>query len=326
MSHYGFFPGCSLERNAAAYTDSIRAVATTLGMDLEEIDDWNCCGATEYIALNKLAAYALVGRTLALAEQQLHANGHPNGHPQQLLAPCSACYLNLRKADRMMQDDRDLREATNQALAAGGLHYDAGSIHVRHLIDVLVRDVGLDNVAAHVTRPLTGLSVAPYYGCLLSRPHYKDELDKAEYPTELDDLLQHLGAEVPDFPAKTWCCGGHMTQISTDVAYELLRQILQAAVDSGADVVATACPMCQLNLDAYQTKVNRHFGTHFKLPIVYFTQLIALAFGAEAKAIGFGREVISAQPALDRIGTPIEAAAPVRHRKEELPMPQPLAR
>lgn len=320
MSHYGFFPGCSLERNAAAYTDSIRAVATVLGMDLEEIDDWNCCGATEYIALNKLAAYALVGRTLALAQRQLHANGQQ----QQLLAPCSACYLNLRKADRMMQDDRDLREATNQALAAGGLHYDAGSIHVRHLIDVLVRDIGLDNVAAHVTRPLTGLRIAPYYGCLLSRPHYKDELDKAECPTELDDLLQHLGAEVPDFPAKTWCCGGHMTQISIDVAYELLRQILQAATDSGADVVATACPMCQLNLDAYQSGVNRHFGTQFKMPIVYFSQLIALAFGLEAKAIGFGREVISAQPALARIGTTIEAAVPVRHRKEELPMPQPL--
>jgi len=318
MSHYGYFPGCSLEHSAAAYAESIKFVASTLDMRLETIDDWNCCGATEYIALNKLAAYSLVARTLALAERQLHAHDQP----QHLIAPCSACYLNLRKADRMMQDDRELSAYTNQALAAGHLHYDPGTIHIRHLIEVLIHDIGLPEVAQHVSNPLAGLRVAPYYGCLLSRPHYQDELDKAEYPTELDDLLRQLGAEVPDFPGKTWCCGGHMTQISADVAYELLREILQAATDAGADVMATACPMCQLNLDAYQAQVNHHFGTHFQVPIVYFTQLVALAFGAEPETIGLGREIISARSALDHIGHPIETAAPARRRKEELPMPQ----
>jgi heterodisulfide reductase subunit B len=248
MNRYGYFPGCSLEHSAAAYADSIKFVAATLDLRLETIDDWNCCGATEYIALNKLAAYALVARTLALAETQLDAKGRP----QHLIAPCSACYLNLRKADRLMQEDRVLSAYTNEALAAGHLHYDPGSIHIRHLIEVLIHDVGLSEVAQHVAKPLTGLRVAPYYGCLLSRPHYQDELDKAEYPTELDDLLRQLGADVPDFSGKTWCCGGHMTQISTEVAYELLRELLQAATDCGADIVATACPMCQLNLDARQ--------------------------------------------------------------------------
>lgn len=318
MSHYGYFPGCSLEHSAAAYAESIQFVASTLDMRLETIDDWNCCGATEYIALNKLAAYSLVARTLALAERQLRAHDQP----QHLIAPCSACYLNLRKADRMMQDDRLLSNYTNEALAAGHLHYDPGTIHIRHLIEVLIHDIGLSEVAQHVSNPLVGLRVAPYYGCLLSRPHYQDELDKAEYPTELDDLLRQLGAEVPDFPGKTWCCGGHMTQISVEVAYELLREILQAATDADADVMATACPMCQLNLDAYQAQVNHHFGTHFQMPIVYFTQLVALAFGAEPNSIGLGREIISARPALEHIGHPIESAAPARHHTEELPMPQ----
>ncbi len=328
---YGYYPGCSLERNAAAYDISTRAVARTLGFELEELDDWNCCGATEYIAINKLAAYSLIGRNLALAQQQLHASG--NGHlaadgRAQLIAPCSACFLNLRKADRYLQEDAKLRDTTNEALAAAGLHYDPGTVFVRHLLEMIINDVGCDEIKRHVTKPLNGLRVASYYGCLLVRPRLGGELSDAEYPTELESLMKTLGAEVVDFPLKTHCCGGHMTQISAEVAYELIRRLLQNASEYRADVIVTICPMCQLNLDAYQTRVNQHFGTNFNLPILYFTQLMGLAFGLEPKAIGFGKEIVSAENALIKIQRSLEpaaASAPSRPRKkkeEGLPMPR----
>lgn len=330
-THYGYYPGCSLERNAAAYDLSTRAIAGALGLDLVELDDWNCCGATEYLAINKLAAYALIARNLALAEKQF---GHPDGsggaHKAQLVAPCSACFLNLRKADHHLREDHTLAVKTNEALAAGGLHYDAGAVKIHHLLDIIVGDVGYARVKEHVVKPLTGLRIAPYYGCLFSRPHLGGELSNPEYPMELDRLLKLLGAEVVYFPLKTHCCGGHMTQISADVAYELIRRLLQNAADFKADILATLCPMCQLNLDAYQQQVNQHFGVKFNLPIVYFTQLMGLAFGIEAKALGFGKEIVSAAPALARIGiqAPLpegEPAQPTKRKarrpKEALPLP-----
>ncbi|MBI4315560.1 MAG: CoB--CoM heterodisulfide reductase iron-sulfur subunit B family protein [Chloroflexi bacterium] len=327
--NYGYYPGCSLERNAAAYDVSTRAVAAHLGLGLDELEDWNCCGATEYIAINKLAAYALIGRNLALAQKQLHAPG--NGRlaadgRAQLVAPCSACFLNLRKADRYLQDDETLRTATNEALAAGGLHYDPGTIFVRHLLDVMVNDVGFEEIKRRVTKPLAGLRVAPYYGCLLVRPRIGGELSNAEYPTELDQLMKALGAEVVDFPLKAHCCGGHMTQISAEVAYELLRRLLQNAADYKADVIVTLCPMCQLNLDAYQSRVNQHFGAGFNLPILYFTQMMGLAFGLDEKALGFGKEIVSAAAALAKIGEPPKAEAPARRQKDDKALPMPGAK
>ncbi len=325
---YGYYPGCSLEKNAAAYDISARAVTRCLGLALDELEDWNCCGATENIAINKLPAYALIGRNLALAQQQLATpqNDYRAADGRaQLVAPCSACFLNLRKADRYLQEDAFLREQTNAALAAGGLHYDPGTIFVRHLLDVFVTDYGYDRIQARVAKPLTNLRVAPYYGCLLSRPRFGGELSDTEYPMELDHLMQALGAEVVDFPLKTHCCGGHMTQISAEVAYELIRRLLQNATEYHADVLVTLCPMCQLNLDAYQEHVNHYFGTDFKLPILYFTQLLGLALGLPPADLGFGKEIVTAAPLLEKIDRKPEAA-PVAHgpRKKEdgLPMPR----
>ena len=178
----------------------------------------------------------------------------------------------------------EMAERTNAALAAGGLHYDPGSLRIRHLLDVIVDDVGLEALAAKVTRPLHGLRLAPYYGCLIVRPPLNGDraADGAnpEYPTHLDRLLRKLGAEVVDYPLKTHCCGGHMTQISAETAYELIRRLLQMRrSEYEADCIVTVCPMCQLNLDAYQSQVNRHFGTDFRLPVLYFTQMIGLALG-----------------------------------------------
>lgn len=335
---YGYYPGCSLERSAAPYAVSTHAVARALGLELEEIQDWNCCGATEYFALHRSAAYALVGRNLALAQAQL-ANG--NGQ-KTLVAPCSACFLNLRKTAHSMAAHPELGREVNEALSAGALHFDPDALRVRHLLDVLVADIGLEAIRAKLKRPLAGLRVVPYYGCLLTRPvfagpttqeadgrtHASEAAADPEYPMLLDDLLAALGADVVDFPQKTHCCGGHMTQISADTAYSLIFRLLRSAAQYKADVIAVICPMCQLNLDGYQGQVNQAKGTRFELPVLYFTQLLGLALGLRPRDLGLGREIVSARTALAKVGVQVPAPAttgttPVRRKKGDLSLPMP---
>jgi heterodisulfide reductase subunit B2 len=333
---YGYFPGCSLERNAIAYQESLLAITSRLGMEFAEVDDWNCCGATEFIAVNRMRAYALVSRTLALAADQARAravggNGQAPTRDHQLVAPCSACFLNLSKVDHYLGESPALAEKVNQALAAGGLHYDPGSVRVRHLLDVLVNDVGYERIAAQITRSLQGLRIAPYYGCLVVRPAFQGSFDNPEYPTSLDKLMRTLGAKVVDFPLKAHCCGGHMTQISQNTALELIRRLLKNAADYKTDVIVTLCPMCQLNLDAFQQNVNEHFKTNYNIPVLFFTQLMGLAFGLSPAAVGIGKEFIDARPALAKIG--VEAPPPAdppsakrvartKHGDQSLPMPR----
>ena len=311
---YGYYPGCSLEKNASAYHMSAMAVAEPLGIEFSEVQDWNCCGATEYFSIAALPAYSLIARNLALATQ-LDNNGG------QLIAPCSACFVNLSKTDHYMQESPELAEGVNESLAAGGLHYDAGSLRVRHLLEIFVNDVGYDAVAAKVTHPLYGLKVAPYYGCMIVRPGY-EAFDDVEHPTSLDKLMRAIGADVVDFSLKTHCCGGHMTQISEPTAFEMIRRLLKNAADYEADAIVTLCPMCQLNLDAYQADVNKYFGTDYQTPILYFTQLIGLAYGFTPREMGIGKEFVSAKPALAKIQ--VEAPKPAskpRPDKRALPMP-----
>ena len=318
---YLYYPGCSMESSAKAYSDSLQSIAPILDLELEEIEDWNCCGATEYVSISLTPAYALITRNLALAARQ--ANG-----TSTVVAPCSACYLNLAKADHYMSERPTLGTRVNRALAAGGLSYEPGSLQVRHLLDVIINDIGLDQVKERVTRPLTGLRVAPYLGCMVPRPDYEKRWSNHEYPTELDRLLKVLGAEVIDFPLKTHCCGGHMTQISPSTAFELIRRLISSADQYDADLMVTLCPMCQMNLDAYQGEMNHHFHTDYHMPILFFTQLMGLAFGIQPENLGFGKELVDSHPALNRIGVelPVEEPPPgprrKRVKKEGLPMPR----
>jgi heterodisulfide reductase subunit B len=272
-------------------------VAEVFGLQLPEIDDWNCCGATEYFSQDELTACAVIARNLALVDPQL----------DQVVAPCAACYLNLKKVDRLMAEDAKMGDLINQALAAGGLHYTPGRVQVRHFLEVLHTDVGEERIRQKVVRPLTGLRVAPYYGCQWVRPF--KEVDNPEYPMKMDELLSWVGAEVIDYPVKAHCCGGHMTQISEPQAFELIRRLLYSAEEYKADLIACMCPMCQLNLDAYQSRVNSFFNTHFKIPIVYFTQVVGLALGLDMQRLGFGKEIVAARPVLEAKLQPQPAAA-----------------
>jgi heterodisulfide reductase subunit B len=283
---YAYYPGCSLEVNSAAYDVSVRAVADLLGIKLMELDDWNCCGATEYFSQDELTACAVIARNLALVDSQF----------DQLVAPCAACYLNLAKVDNLMAEHADMNRQVNECLAAGGLKYKPGSVRVRHILDVIYSDIGEAAIRDKVVKPLSGLKIAPYYGCQVVRPI--KGVDNTEYPMKMDELFTWLGADVVDYPAKAHCCGGHMTQISDAQSFELIRRLLQNAEDNGADMILCMCPMCQLNLDAYQGRVNNYFNLNFKIPIVFFTQLVGIAFGIDPKSLGFGKELVAATPVL----------------------------
>ena len=298
MSRYALYPGCSLEvkETAHAYYQSVLAIAEPLGIEFVEIDDWNCCGATEYWTQDKLVACSVIARNLARVAPGV----------DQLTAPCAACYLNLCKVDTLMRENAKLAANVNEALGAGDLSYEPGSVKVRHLLDVLYEDVGEDRVRACVKRPLKGLRVAPYYGCQVVRPY--GTFDDPEYPTKMDELLGWLGAEVIDYPVKSHCCGGHMTQISEPEAFELLRRLLHTATEYETDLIVCLCPMCQFNLDAYQARVNDHFDTAFALPVLFLTQMVGVAFGLDSEVLGMGREIVPSGPVLAmRLGEEVTA-------------------
>jgi heterodisulfide reductase subunit B len=324
MKDFLLYPGCSMEYSARAYDKSLKAISAPLGIRLKEIDDWNCCGATEYLGISTTPAYALIARNLALGARA--ANGS-----RELLAPCSACYLNLAKADHYMHEQPALGARVNQALAAGGLAYEPGSLNIRHLLDVMINDIGLEAIEKLVLQPLSGLRLVPYLGCMVPRPDYGERFSDHDFPTELDGLLRVLGADVVDYPLKTECCGGHMPQIGPEMGFEMIRRLIATAEAAEADAMVTLCPMCQLNLDAYQGEMNQHFRTSYHMPILFFTQVMGLAFGIEPKELGFGLELVSARNVLESVGVkpPDETppAPPRRPRKPEgLPMPSALSR
>jgi len=232
-----------------------------------------------YMSVKKIVGYAISARNLALAQRM----------GMTVCAPCSSCYTILRKTNRHIDWDPKERAKINEALAAAGLSYEK-TVDVRHPLDILVHDVGVDEVARRVTRPLGGLRVAPYYGCQIVRPHgYFDDVDN---PITMDQLFEALGAQVVHFPAKVRCCGGMLMTTDDVVALKLNRGLLQAAVDNDAELVATACPLCQMNLEAYQGRVNKAFGTDFHLPVVYFSHLVGVALGLSPAELGMDQFLI----------------------------------
>lgn len=265
---YAYFPGCSLEATNRAYDISTRSVARHLGMTLEELEDWNCCGATAYMAVNEKLSFALCARNLAMAEKQ----------GKDLVAACSGCYLVLHKTNKYMVDNPVLRAEIQGMLAAGGMQYN-GSVKVRHILDVVVRDMGEQAVRDRVSRSLDGLRVAPYYGCQVSRPF--GDIDDPENPQMMDRLVTWLGGDPVPFPLKAKCCGGMMMTTHKETGMTLSGKILKCAVDLEADCIITACPLCQINLEAYQDTVSRRFSEDCRIPVLYFTQLVGVAFGLD---------------------------------------------
>ncbi len=309
---YSYYPGCSIQDGNHAYAMANKAVAQVLGFELVEVDDWNCCGATEYFSVqDRLPAYSLVARNLARAADE---------GADEVVVPCSACFLNLHKTDKHMGKYPELGAKVNQALAAGSLSYEPGTVKVRHLVEMVINDVGLDTLKERLKKPLYGLNLAAYYGCLVARPDAVFE--STEQPQAMDHMIEALGAKATPFALKTFCCGGHMTQINETTALEMIHKIVKNAAESGADAIVTICPMCQLNLDVYQGYANQSFGTKFEIPVMFFTQVIGLALGLKPKDLGFGQEFVNARSVIGKIqDAPPPRAKPARRPKEALPMP-----
>jgi len=287
MKQYAFFPGCSLEKLAQSYYVSSLESAKKLGVELKELEDWNCCGATTYFHVDQLLAYTLAARNLAIAEKT----------GLNLVASCSACYKNSYFTNQHIQEDPDLTEHLNYALEADDLQV-TGSGKVYHLMEVFANDVGMEEIKSKVACPLEGLKVAAYYGCQMVRPRKDGE--NVENPQFFEELIAATGAEPVNFPERLRCCGGSLIMTSRRAALDMVKKLLQNAVDNKAEVIATSCPMCQINLECYQAQVNEEFGTNYSMPVLYFTQLLGLALGAPSKKLGFGKEFVSAMPFLSR--------------------------
>ena len=270
---YAYYPGCSLHASAKEYDLSWKAVCERLGIELAEMADWSCCGTVHATSVDRTLSLALAARNLTIAEAM----------DLEIVAPCSGCYKNFRTADEALKRDVELRERINVGLPRPF----QGSTKVKHPLYVILEEVGLEKLA-DVPRPLHGLTVAPYYGCVLTRPAAANPIEDPEDPQGLDRLLRTLGAKVVPYPAKTKCCGGAVLLSHTDIALDLTGKLLKQAKDAGAQCLAVACPMCQMALDAYQSKAERRLGERLDMPILYFTQLMGLAMGIDERRLGLG--------------------------------------
>ncbi len=278
---YSYFPGCSLEATAREYDMSTREVFKVLGLELQEIEDWNCCGATSVTSLSKVTATALPARSLAIAEKK----------DQDVVAPCNACFHKLKKASKKLADNDDLMRAVNEVLGEEeGIQY-TGKNKIRHAVDVLVNDAG-EQISRGVKKPLSHLKVVPYYGCLISKAPQFMEFEDPDRPMIMDRLLEMLGAQVLDFDMKTKCCGGPVVMTQEGVAMKLTGDILKRAKELGADCISVPCPMCHFNLDAKQAEAGEHLGEEFNIPVLYFTQLIGLAMGIEPEKLGLHMNIV----------------------------------
>ena len=284
--NYTYFPGCSLESTAYDYDASARAVMHALDSELVELPDWNCCGATGAEVVSHLLSIALPARNLAKAQQI----------GDQIVTTCSSCYFNLFRVNSHLALNPELQQELDLVLGEVGLRYD-GKLRVRHLLELMVTDIGVKAIARRMQRPLNGIRVAPYYGCLVVRPYA--EFDGPDLPTSMDRLLTTLGANVVPYVMKTRCCGGVLMTTQKNIGLKLVGDILSPIRD--VDCVVTVCPLCQLNLEAYQREVGGKLGEPVHIPVLYFTQLIGLAFDLPEEELELKASLVGTQKLMKRL-------------------------
>ena len=266
---YGYYPGCSMRGSGIAYEESLVTLFRLLGLTLQELRDWNCCGATSYMCIDENLAFLLSARNLALAQQ--------TGF-RELVTPCSACYLCLRKVQDYVQRYPQVAERVRDSLAVASLP-PLDAVKVRHPLEILFTDVEPERIRSKAVRHWHGGQVACYYGCQLVRPY--GEADRLHNPTRMDELLQAVGVPTVKFALKTKCCGGSLTGTIHPVGLRLNYILLKEAARKGAKAIATVCPLCQYNLDAYQAEIRRETGEALDLPILFFTQILGWALGGD---------------------------------------------
>jgi len=269
-----YYPGCSLHAMAAEYDKSARLVCKSLGVNLREVKDWNCCGATAAHSLNHRLATDLCTRNLnAVKDMGLN----------RVIAPCAACFNRLKTVAQEYNIKNNGAES---------------EVEVSHLLQFLVEKLGFKAINEKVIKPLSGLKLAAYYGCLLSRPTRIAAFDDPEQPQTMDRLIQTLGADTLNWSHKAECCGGSLSVSFTGVVLKLTGDLLRAASQAGADAIAVACPLCQINLDTRQNEIEAREGISYKLPVIYFTQLMGLGYGYSPRSLGLNRLLTDPFPLL----------------------------
>jgi heterodisulfide reductase subunit B len=285
---YSFYPGCSSERKASAvnYMVSVESMCKTLDVKLNEIPDWNCCGASiGYAEGGELPRHAMNARNIALSEKH-------NGN-QDIVATCAACWLGTKESQERIAHSGELLADINTILKEAGLEYQ-GKPRVRHMVEVLIEDLGYDELKKPVKKPLEGVKVAGYVGCQTNRP-FGVVGESFENPKYLDKLVETVGAEpLEKYEQKVTCCGGALAFSEVDKSQAQIRKILESAYDHGADMIVTPCPVCQMNVEIYQDQINKKQGTKFHIPVVYYSQLMAVAYGASAKEAGLDGNIVRA--------------------------------
>lgn len=274
---------------------TVKMVMKTMDVEMEEIPDWNCCGATSAHTMSESLAYALPLRNLVLAEKLEN---------DTMTIPCASCYQRLKFTKVHMDENPELAKKINTAVVGEG-NYE-GKVNIKSMLQYCYEDMGLDAIKAKVTSPISGMKLACYYGCLLTRPKAITQFDSPEYPMSMDRIVEALGAKATPFDFKTECCGASFSISETDVVLDLTNKILEMAKESGAHAIVVACPLCQSNLDMRQPDIEKKFNVKYNLPVFYLTQLMAMAFGMPKEKMMFNKHIVPVESALAHIGEVIE--------------------
>lgn len=279
-----YYPGCTLKTTAKNFEDSAIAVFKELGIELKELNRWNCCGTVFSLTSDDLMHHLAPIRNLIRVREE---------GENKVVTFCSMCYNTLKRSNIRIKGNKEEIEKLNDFMYEEETKYD-GNVEVLHALEILRNEVGFEKLTEKVKHPLNGLKVAPYYGCLLLRPD-EVRIDNPENPSILENLINALGAKPIDFPYKNECCGAYLTVNHIDIVVDKAYTIIRYAKSMGADIIITSCPLCQFNLDRRQKEVKNKYPEFNELPIVYFTQLMAFAFGLPQETCRFDLNYISPQ-------------------------------
>lgn len=287
---YAYYPGCSAHSTARDMHQSCLSVAKTLGIELNEIQGWTCCGASAAHQTDRKLAASLASANLLLAKEM----------GMDMVVSCAACYSRSKVANYEINGSEDMRQSVADSL---GQTYD-GSVRVRHFVEILAGELGPAELRKKVVRPLKGLMVAAYYGCYLVRPPEATCFDDPENPTIIENLIDVTGATAVEWSGKVDCCGGMQNLTRTEITIRRSAAVIEMAQAAGAGCMVVACPMCQISLDLRQADMERLLGKKYEMPVLYVTQLLGLSLGVPPRELGFDKLMVSPKALLRRLEPP----------------------
>ncbi len=288
MKKFGYYPGCSLSGTGLEMDISTRAVAKELGIELWEVPDWNCCGASSAHVTDHNLALALPTRNLAIAEEA----------GVGLAVPCAACFVRCKASEKAVRESDEMK---NRMEYITGRKYE-GKYDTKNMLEIISEEVGIDSIKGKVKHPMEGLKAASYYGCLLVRPPEVTQFDDEEDPQSMDDIVKAIGGEAVNWNFKVECCGAAHPTALPKAGLQMTQAVLDDAKKNGAECIVCACPLCATNLDMRQVQIGKSKGVTYDLPVFYFTELLGMAIGLGPKTVGLKHHFVDPMPLLEKKG------------------------